>query len=123
MALANQFELDPERRACARRLSRRIMVMIDYDRIWSAPMGDVAIRAAVVHRVEALLIAGEQDEALIIGQALQTVCGGRITSALRARLTSERAGLEHGNRSSEDDRRCPALQAAEPLSGLDAWLD
>lgn len=61
------------------------MDVLDYDRIWTGPMGEVATQAAVVRGVEMMVRSGERDETLIVQRVLEIVCGGRLTTVLRER--------------------------------------
>lgn len=66
-----------EQRAATRRLARRVLAILDYDRIWTGPMGRVAVEAAVVHGIECLFQSGQTDPVLIIERVLHDVCGDR----------------------------------------------
>lgn len=69
------------------------MDMLDHDRIWTTPMGEVATHAAIVRSVEILIRSDEQDEMLIIERVLQIVCAGRLSDALRGKLNPLAAGV------------------------------
>ena len=63
--------------ARVRRVCRQVMNVLDYDRIWSGPSGEISFERAVLRCIETIVRSGEQDESVLLERVLDLFATAR----------------------------------------------